>query len=147
MATNMKTIKFGNGGETYYVNDFPVKVSGTLANKNQFIDFGSFDGLTEAWVSVDTSGLGGEGTYYHTCINGTESAFITYTYIYTGGSYFHFKKVGDVWVVSGNAAGTGDHKETKTVLKGCDSITSFKLKAYDANTGFPAGTKYYLEGR
>ena len=43
MAKNMKTIKFGENGEVYNVNEPAVIVNGTLDESASEISFGPFD--------------------------------------------------------------------------------------------------------
>lgn len=147
MATNMKTIKFGENGETYAVNAPVVQVSGELEANAEKLDFGSFDGVTDLYVSVkgvsDTS-----GTYSYVTINGVKSGFISrWDAVYKGNAILRIKKIGAVWMVffiSGYSI--IDSGVFLNMLKDAESITSLSIECY-AGTPFAAGTKYTLEGR
>lgn len=149
MATNMKTIKFGENGETYAVNDYPVKVSGELTESAQEIDFGTFDGLTEAKLVIrgvaDTS-----GSYTILNINGTDVKFVTSGGAYSGVLCVTFKKIGSIWSTHWFCSEAGYMTTWTTqfydTFESLESITSLKVKAY-SGTPFAAGTKYALEGR
>lgn len=147
MATNLKTIKFGENGETYAVNDYPVKVSGELTEEAMVIDFGSFNGLTELECVV--WGAAGKGDYLIFSINGTKLSFVTAGAIYESHFYLRIKKVGNVWTAdcrNRSATVTNVPEYIGRHLNGVDTITSFALNAY-SGTPFAAGTKYALEGR
>lgn len=151
MATDLKTITFADG-ETYYVNDRPVQVSGTLEADAELIDFGTFDpGLTEVEVNLDGTGAtDAAGTYFYLVINGTTTGFMTLATIYTFFTNFRFKKVGGVWYLNAkNSENTNlctIEKNAAQALVGADAITSLAVKAY-AGTPFKAGFKYGMEGR
>lgn len=150
MATNMKTIKFGENGEVYAVNDYPVKVSGELTESAQEIDFGTFDpGLTEVDIVIrgvaDTS-----GSYTILNINGTDVKFVTSSGAYNNYLHVTFKKIGTLWATEWFCSKTGfasawTHQFCDT-FESLESITSLKVKAY-SGTPFAVGTKYALEGR
>lgn len=147
MATNMKTIKFGESGETYYVNERPVQVSGELTEDAMVIDFGSFDGLTELECVV--WGAATEGNYLIFSINGTKLSFVNAGGVYNDHFYLRIKKVGDVWTADARSGTNGVSNVPQYIgrhLNGVDAITSFALNAY-SGTPFVAGTKYALEGR
>ncbi len=149
MATNMKTIKFGENGETYCVNAWPVQVSGELASAANNIDFGTFDGLTE--VNIATAGVAGtEGNYCFITINGTQSAFVSRLIIYKSNVLIQIKKVGGIWFVLAMDTSNGVNVDMAgkciELLGSADSITSISLQSY-GGTDFPAGMNYYLEGR
>lgn len=146
MAKTMKTIKFGENGEVYHVNEFPVQVSGELTEAGTNIDFGTFeDGLTE--VEAALKGVeGGSGDYFFITINGKQSGFITCQGIYTANCIFRIKKVGGLWGVISNISGNFV-PYTLRLLNDVDKITSLSIQSYGANTPFGAGHKYALEGR
>lgn len=148
MAKNLKTIKFGENGETYYVNEYPVKVSGELTEAASEIDFGTFaDGLTE--VNIATRGISGtDGSYCFITINGVKSGFVSQFHIYTMSCTIQMKKIGTVWFVFPVSNGYGNDMALKinSLLEGVDTITSISLQSY-SGTDFPAGMKYALEGR
>ena len=149
MATNMKTIKFGENGEVYAVNAPAVSVSGELTESAQEIDFGTFDGLTEAVVVVrgvaDTP-----GDYTILNINGTDVRFVTSAGAYKSVLCVTFKKIGSLWSTHWFSADAGYKMEWTgnfyDSFESLESITSLKVKAY-SGTHFAAGTKYALEGR
>ena len=155
MAINMKTIKFGENGEVYAVNAYPVQVSGELTEAASQIDFGSFDGLTELHFIIDNRGAAdasnAAGSYGHVIINGTQSTFFTCsisTAKIFGGT---LKKINGIWSVllyseSGHNSNACERANELMNSLSPESVTSFAAKAYGANV-FGAGTKYALEGR
>ena len=149
MATNLKTIKFGENGETYAVNDYPVKVSGELTEEATTLDFGSFaDGLTELRLLV-YGVAANTGNYVIPVINGVAGKFVTAPGFYAYVGCLYYKKIGDIWLVEYWSSGQSAHAaqgQAMTELTSVDKITSFKLNAYPG-TPFPVGTKYALEGR
>lgn len=145
MATNMKTIKFGENGEVYAVNVPAVQVSGELTEASNLLDFGTFeDGLTDITIVTKGSGEGGN-SYYHLIINGERTAFINGGTIYTGVHCMTFKKVGNLWF-AGYGLGNAASYAMEFLNNGVDKITSLSIQGYN-NFQFSAGTKYALEGR
>ena len=147
MAKNLKTIKFGENGETYAVNAPVVSVNEELTEAGTNIDFGSFeDGLTEVEVAV--KGVAeASGDYFFITINGKQSGFITFAEIYTSTSTIRIKKVGSLWTVISNITATTFMPYILSLLDGVDKITSISLQAYSEATPFAIGTQYALEGR
>ena len=144
MSKNLKSIKFGTSGETYYVNDYPVQVSGELTEAASLIDFGTFEGLTEMNVAV--RGVDGtEGIYFILVINGVEAKFISSKNPYCGLYIVNLKKIGGIWVY-GNGGDQNFAKNEYATIEQVDTITSFAIKAYSGSS-FAVGTKYALEGR
>jgi hypothetical protein len=150
MATNLKTIKFGENGEIYNVNAFDVERNGELSENSTVIDFGgTFEkGLTEI-NAVFTGVSGTSGDYIYIGINGTKTNFITYNPAYTEGLTIKLKKIGTLWDVNiyGIQLITNAVPYVKGLLKNVSEITSLEIEAYSTATPFAAGTKYALEGR
>ena len=148
MATNMKTIKFGENGETYAVNSPAVSASGELTEAAAKLDFGTFEnGLTE--VELVSAGVSdGTGDYFHVTINGVRTGFITFNAVYTGVLTMRIKKVGSLWTATGTIAGNMLSYVVELLNKNTvDKITSISIDAYNGAKGFAAGHKYALEGR
>lgn len=152
MAKNMKTIKFGENGETYAVNAPVVQVSGTLEADDQYIDFGSFeDGLTEVECYFKCpANSDATGTYFHMVANGVQSTFMGFNFKGDHIVKVYMKKIGGFWTGESRNGITFSDDFAKKVLigglDGVDSITSLQFKAYGGGT-FPAGTVYAMEGR
>lgn len=144
MATDLKTIKFGEDGETYCVNQPLVQVSGTLTEDATELDFGTFDGLTELNVAIQ--GVSGtSGNYVYIKVNGVTSQFVNCAYPYSGQYVLRIKKVGEVWTVDSGGDASW-YAKYSAAFEGVETITSFSIPAY-AGTPFVTGTKYALEGR
>lgn len=141
---NMKTIKFGASGDTYYVNDYPVQVSGELTEAASEINFGTFEGLTEL-KAVVRGVTGTTGTYFYLVINGTQAKFITSGVPYNGLYILTLKKIGGIWVYQNGGDSNFTANEYATI-ETIDTVTSLSVRAY-AGSSFSAGTKYALEGR
>ena len=150
MATNLKTIKFGENGEIYNVNAFDVERNGELSENSTVIDFGgTFEkGLTEI-NAVFTGVEGTSGDYLYIGINGTKTGFITYNPAYSEGFAIKLKKIGTLWDVTifGKNVIPTAFEKVQALLKNASEITELFIESYGANTPFAAGTKYALEGR
>lgn len=152
MATNMKTIKFGENGEVYAVNAPAVQVSGTLGADSQYIDFGTFaDGLTEVECYFKCpANSAATGTYFYMVANEVQSHFMSFNFKGEQIVKVYMKKIGGIWTGESRNGITFSDDFAKKVLidglDGVDSITSLRFKAYGNDT-FPAGTVYVMEGR